>query len=171
MKRETRTAGVAFSFVAAAVLWGCARQPAEDAAVEQNKSMIQAYVDAMNRGDASYLDEYFAPNYVYHGPQGDLDLEGFKQFHRMVLSAFPGVTMTIEDMIAAGDEVVTRWKMHGVQKGEFQGIAPTGKEVTVRGIIISRFQNGKAVEEWEEANQLGMLQQLGVIAAPESTRE
>jgi predicted ester cyclase len=109
------------------------------------------------------LDEYFALNYVYHGPGGDLDLEGFKRLHNMVVSAFPGGRMTLEDMIAAGDKVVTRWTFRGIQKGEFRGIAPTGREVTVTGIIISRFENGQAVEEWEELDQVGMMQQLGVM--------
>jgi predicted ester cyclase len=163
MKRENMTSVMALFFATAAMLWGCAQEPGVDAAVEQNKSMVQGYVDAANRGDATYLDEYFAPNYVYHGPRGDLDLEGFKRFHEMVLSAFPGGRMTAEDMIAVGDKVVTRWSFRGVQKGEFRGIAPTGNEVTVTGIIISRFEDGKAVEEWEEFNQVGMMQQLGVM--------
>ena len=131
-------------------------------------AVIRAYVDAANRGDASYLDEYLGPGYVYHGPGGDMDANGFKAFHESVLSAFPGLTFGIEDMVAAGDKVVTRWSLHGVQNGEFQGIAPTGREVNVTGIIITRFENGKAVEEWEQADQLGMMQQLGVIPPPAS---
>lgn len=74
--------------------------------------------------------------------------------------------MTADDIIAAGDKVVARWTFRGAQQGAFQGIAPTGKAVTITGIIISRFEHGKAVEEWEEVNQLGMLQQLGVMPAP-----
>jgi steroid delta-isomerase-like uncharacterized protein len=144
----------------------CARQANENPTAAKNMAMIQAYVDAANRGDASYLDEYLAPDYVHHGPARDLDANGFKAFHQMVLFAFPGLTFTIDDMFAAGDEVVTRWTLHGVQKGEFRGIAPTGKAVTVTGIIISRFENGRVVEEWEEANMAGMMQQLGATAPP-----
>jgi steroid delta-isomerase-like uncharacterized protein len=163
--KQTNNSCVIFMLVSAtAVLSGCTRQATEASGVARNTAMIRAYVDAANRGDASYLDEYLAPDYVYHGPDGDLDADGFRAFQNSLLSAFPGLTFGIEDMIAAGDKVVTRWTLHGVQRGEFQDIAPTGKEVTVTGIIISRFKNGKAVEEWEEVNQLGMMQQLGVMA-------
>ena len=163
--KQINDACVAFMLIYAMVVFsGCTKQASEASAVAQNMAMCHAYVDAANRGDASYLDEYLAPDYVYHGPDGDLDADGFRAFHNSLLSAFPGLTFGIEDMIAAGDKVVTRWTLHGVHRGEFQGIAPTGKEVTVTGIIISRFKNGKAVEEWEEVNQLGMMQQLGVMA-------
>jgi predicted ester cyclase len=134
--------------------------------IQKNKSLVRAYVDAMNKGDTSFLDQYCAPNYVYHGPNGDLDLKGFKEFHNSVLSAFPSSSISAEDMIAVGDKVVTRWKFRGNHQGEFQGIAPTGKDVTTTGIIISRFENGRVVEEWEEANLIGMMQQLGAIAPP-----
>jgi len=163
MKRTNNACVLSIVVSALAVLSGCTRQATEAPTVTENMAMIEAYVAAANKGDASYLDEYLAPDYVYHGPEGDLDANGFKAFHNMVLSAFPGLVFGIDDMIAAGDKVVTRWTLHGVHRGEFQGIAPTGKEVTVTGIIITRFENGRAVEEWEEANLLGMMRQLGVI--------
>lgn len=156
---------VTVSFAVIAIF--CGSSSAEQNVIaEQNKKMLYAYVDAMNRGDAGYLDDYFAPGYVYHGPGGDLDLNAFKEFHNSVLSAFSPSSISIEDIFAAGNKVVTRWKFHGTQKGMFQGIAPTGKEVTITGIIISRFDKGKVVEEWEEANLLGMMQQLGAIPGP-----
>lgn len=166
MKQTAKACVLSVLVSAMAALPGCTREAAESPDVARNMAIIRAYVDAANRGDASYLDEYLAPDYVYHGAGGDMDADGFKAFHAMVLSAFPGLTFGIEDMIAAGDKVVTRWSLHGVQNGEFQGIAPTGREVNVSGIIITRFANGKAVEEWEEANLLGMMQQLGVIPPP-----
>lgn len=146
---------------------GCAPAPDRDASTDQNVStqhnlaMGHAFVDAMNRGDASYLDTYFGPGYVYHGAMGELDADGFKAMHAMVLAAFPHLRITADDMIAAGNEVVTRWTIRGKQEGSFQGIAPTGRDVTIHGIIISRFENGKAVEEWEEADMMGLMQQLG----------
>ena len=163
MNQTSNAHVISIAILAMTVLSLCTTQAAESPVVAKNMAMIQAYVDAANRGDASYLDDYLAPAYVYHGPGGDLDVDGFKAFHNMVLSAFPGLTFEIDDMFGAGDKVVTRWTLHGVQRGEFRGIAPTNKEVTVTGIIISRFENGKAVEEWEEANLLGLMQQLGVI--------
>lgn len=111
--------------------------------------MIRAYVDALNRGDESYLEEYFGPGYVYHGPDGDLDAEGFKALHHSLLNAFSGGTMTADDILVAGDEVATRWRFHGIHSGEFQGVAPTG-----------------LVEEWEQIDRLGLMQQLGALPPP-----
>lgn len=149
-----------------AVFAGCPRQATSATAETQNVAMIHAYVDAVNKGDKSYLDKYLGPGYVYHSPAGDLDEQGFRALHEKLLSAFPGLTFQIDDVIAAGDKVVTRWTFRGVQKGEFQGIAPTNKAVTMTGIVITRFENGKAVEEWEEANLLGLMRQLGALPAP-----
>ena len=168
VKPTNNTSVLLTMVLAATVVSGCGRPRTEAATVAQNMATIRAYVEAANRGDANYLDGYLAPNYVYHGPSGDLDADGFKALHDAVLSAFPGLVIEIDDMLAAGDKVVTRWTLRGVHRGEFQGIAPTGKEVTVTGIIITRFKNGKAVEEWEEANLLGMMQQLGAMSPPPS---
>lgn len=169
--KQINNACVAFMLISAMVVFsGCTKQAGETSSVAQNMAMCHAYVDAANRGDASYLDEYLAPDYVYHGPDGDLDADGFRAFQNSLLSAFPGLNFEVEDMIAVGDKVVTRWTLHGVHRGEFQGIAPTGKEVTVTGIIISRFKNGKAVEEWEEVNQLGMMRQFGLVAPGENEK-
>jgi steroid delta-isomerase-like uncharacterized protein len=166
MKRIDIARVVPVLVLALAVLEGCAGSPADAAEVARNMATVRAYVDASNRGDTEYLDEYLAPDYAYHGAAGELDADGFRAFHEMVLSAFPGLAFRIDDMIAAGDRVVTRWTMEGVHEGEFQGIAPTGNHVTVQGIIISRFENGRVAEEWEEADLMGLLRQLGVSAPP-----
>ena len=168
MKQTNNTSVLLTMILAATVASGCGRPRFDAATVAQNIAMIRAYVDAANKGDADYLNGYLAPDYVYHGPSGDLDADGFKALHDAVLSAFPGLSLEIDDMFAAGDRVVTRWTLRGVHRGEFQGIAPTGNDVTVTGIIITRFENGKAVEEWEEANLLGMMQQLGAMSPPPS---
>ena len=84
----------------------------------------------------------------------------------MYRSAFPDIQFTIEDLIAEGDKIVTRYTARGTHRGDLQGIPPTGRQVTVTGIIISRFANGKFVEGWLDFDALGMLQQLGVIPAP-----
>lgn len=89
--------------------------------------------------------------------------EGFKQFVLMYRSAFPDMHITIEDQIAEGDKVVSRWTARGTHQGELMGIPPTGKQATVTGINIERFANGKFVEEWSNFDALGLLQQLGVV--------
>jgi predicted ester cyclase len=133
---------------------------------ENNQATILKYIEEMNRGNEDYLDEYFGPGYIFHGAMGDLDLAGFKEFHHQVLDAFPDLVMSAEEIISAGDKVVTRWMMKGTHKGKFMEIEATGREVTITGIIISRFENGKVVEEWEEANIASLMQQLGTMEAP-----
>ena len=167
MKKSLNTVGVTIIVISIiTVLIGCTGEPDVKITERENRGLISRYFEEMNKGNKAYLDEYFGPNYVYHGPNGDLDAEGFKTMHSMFLTAFTDIHAVSEDIISSGDKVVTRWKIQGTHKGEFQGIAPTGIRIIVTGIIISRIEEGKAVEEWEEINQLGMLQQLGVFPPP-----
>lgn len=80
-----------------------------------------------------------------------------------LLAAFPDGRWTIEDQVAEGDKVVTRFSFTGTHQGEFMGIAPTGKRVTTSGMVIDRIVEGKIVEEREEWDALGMMQQLGAV--------
>jgi predicted ester cyclase len=80
---------------------------------------------------------------------------------------FPDIHITIDDMLAEGDKVACRSTWRGTHKGEMRGIAPTGKQVTVTGIVISHGVGGKEVEVWESGDALGMLQQMGVIPTME----
>lgn len=169
MKKSLNTIDVTMIVISImTILIGCAEESDVQITEKENKGLIYRYFEEMNKGNKAYLDEYFGPNYVYHGPNGDLDAEGFKTMHSMFLTAFTDIHAVPEDIISEGDKVVTRWKIQCTHKGEFQGIAPTGKRIIVTGIIISRIEMGKTVEEWEEINQLGMLQQLGVISPPGS---
>ncbi len=127
---------------------------------ENNRAMILKYIEEMNKGNASYLDEYFDPDVIFHGVTGTMDLDQFKAFHHQVLMAFPRAVMQAEDILVSGDKVITRWRMTGKHEGPFMGIPPTGRDIAISGILISRFDNGKVVEEWEEANIAGLLQQL-----------
>jgi steroid delta-isomerase-like uncharacterized protein len=167
MKPTPRTPAPVLALLVAAVALAltCTEAPDQDTATERNVSMIRDYVDAWNRGDASYLDRYLAPTYVHHGGRGELDRDGFKKLHATMLTAFPGATAAIDDIIAQGDEVATRWTVRGRQDGTFRGIAPTGKEVTIHGIIISRFEDGRVVEEWEQADVAPVMQELAGAAA------
>ena len=138
--------------------------------LDHNKTIIRRYFEeAWNQGRLDLLDEIVAPNYVNHdpavpglpaGPQGLKPiLAGFR-------AAFPDLHFTIEDLIAADDEVVTRWTMRGTHQGEFAGLAPTGKRVTTGGIQIERLVNGQIVEHWRKSDDLGLMQQLGALPAP-----
>jgi predicted ester cyclase len=90
-------------------------------------------------------------------------LEAYKQLLSVYVTAFPDLQFTIEDMIAEGDTVVVRYTTRGTHQGNFRGIPPTGKQVSGTGMFIDRLVNGKAVEQWFNGDDLGLLQQLGVI--------
>lgn len=123
-----------------------------------NRAVLQRYVGATN--ERQPIDWYFGPGYRYHGPMGDLDREGFVQQHDRLLAAFPDVEMVILDVIVEGDKTATRWSAHGTHRGELMGIRPTGRTVSMTGVVVTRFADGKAVEVWEEIDLLGLMRQL-----------
>lgn len=139
---------------------------------EQNMTVVRRWVEeAWNRGHLALADELYPQDYVLHYlPTPVYGAEGLKQFVRTYRAAFPDLHVTIEDMMAAGDKVVWRFTIRGTHRGDFQGIAPTGRPITVTGIVYSRFDGGKWVEDWANADALGMLQQLGVIPEPSGAK-
>ena len=133
---------------------------------EQNKAVIRRWIEALNAGNLDVADEIYAPDFVMHDPGNPDRLpgpEGTKQGFAAFLAAFPDLHVTIEDIIAEGDKVVWRVSLTGTHKGEFLGIAPTGKQITNTGITIVRMVDGKFVEGWQNGDDLGMLQQIGAI--------
>lgn len=139
---------------------------------EQNKTLVRRYNDEFwGSGDESLVEELFADNLVDHNPAGN-DLppgrEGMRQALANFRTAFPDLTTSLEHLIAEGDKVVLRWKARGTHEGELMGIPATGKQVTLSGIDILRIENGKIAERWAEYDNLGLLQQLGVV--PEMAR-
>ena len=135
---------------------------------EQNKSLVRRYLEqTLNEGNAAAMDELTPADYVGHmSGVPDFDREAHKQLLATFRVAFPDMRMTIEDLIAEGDKVVNRTTFSGTHRGEFQGIAPTGKRVTISSISVSRIANGKVVEDWTVLDMLGMMQQLGVVPTP-----
>lgn len=133
--------------------------------VEGNKTRVRQIYEAISKGDLMALDHLLTADFVDHNPDpGQVPgLEGVKQGFTMFRTAFPDFQITLEDMIAEGDKVATRVTGRGTHKGEFQGISPTGKQVTVTGIDIIRCAGGKCVERWGAFDNLGMMQQLGVV--------
>lgn len=139
---------------------------------EENKAKVRRVLDAINTGKLDKIDELIASDYVYHSP-GSPEMrgpEGFRQLVSMYRTAFPDLSMVVEDIVAEGDKVVVRWSGTGTQRGELMGVPPTGKRVTASGLVISRFAGGKIVEDHEVIDMLGMMQQLGVVPAPEQAR-
>lgn len=136
---------------------------------EQNKSLVRHFIEEVwNRGKLTLIDELVASDYLEHQPRADANgPEGEKEFFTRLRAAFPDIHFMIEDQIAEGDKVVTRWTARATHTGEFLGIAPTGRHGVVTGIMIDRIANGKFVEGWTIYDELGMMQQLGIVPAPE----
>jgi predicted SnoaL-like aldol condensation-catalyzing enzyme len=127
------------------------------------------FEDIFSQGNLAVADEIIAPEYQDAGPGAIPGLppgpEGSKMLVMVYRNAFPDIRFVIDEQIAEGDMVVTRWTAYGTQKGELAGIPPTGKSVVVIGVSIDRMVNGKLVAGWTVSDQYGMLQQLGVIPA------
>jgi steroid delta-isomerase-like uncharacterized protein len=133
---------------------------------EENKAIVRRYIEeAWNKGDVSVIDDLMSPDYTRHisGYPIPLTRESHKQRLIRIHRALPDVNLTIEDMIAAGDRVVSRLTLRGTQRDTFMGIPPTGRHVTVTGIDIARVVNGKVVEHWAEMDTLGLMKQLGAL--------
>ena len=135
--------------------------------------VAQKHLDVINSGEAprAVFDEIFAPNYVEHlGSQALTGPESQYQMMTAVQSAFPdihiGINLTVRETTPEGELWASHWTMTGTHQGEFRGIPPTGKKVTVSGMSIWKIVDGKNVEEWEILDTMSMMQQLGVIPAP-----
>ena len=139
---------------------------------ETNKTVVRRFFEEVwNKGNLTLLNEIIAKDHVSSGPGTLPGLptgpEGSKQLVTVYRNAFPDVHFTIDEQIAEGDKVVTRWSAHGTHQGELAGIPATGKSSTVTGIALDRVVNGKIAESWGIFDQFGMMQQLGVIPVPE----
>lgn len=136
---------------------------------EQNKNLVRRAVEEIwNQGNYDTIEEFVSHDFVAHSSAPDEEThgpEGAKQFFTQLRKAFPDIYFTIEDQIAEEDRVVTHWTARGTHKGEFKGIPPMGKQVKLTAIDIDRIVNGKVVECWTNIDELGLLQQLGVIPA------
>jgi predicted ester cyclase len=112
----------------------------------------------------SVADAAFAPDCVVHitGVAGPLrGIEAWKELVRGLLAAFPDLQFTTEDQLVQGDRVAFRWRATGTHTGPLGAAPPTGKPVTIDGLIIDRVVDGKVQERWEQWDQSLMLQQLG----------
>ena len=137
---------------------------------ESNKELsLRVNNEVWNEGKINLIDELVSADFVNHSAPPGLptDREGFKQFVGMYRAAFPDVQITIEDILAEGDRVMTRWSATGTHQGELMGIPASGKHVTVTGMSENRISGGKIVEQWNEFDDLGMMQQIGAIPQPE----
>jgi steroid delta-isomerase-like uncharacterized protein len=132
-----------------------------------NITVVRRLLDeAFNEGRLETVDETVASDFVGYDPALPEPIRGIAAEKDVVSGyrhAFPDLHIRIDDVIAEGDKVVTRWTARGTHRGDLWGIEPTGKEATVTGISIDRVEDGRIVEAWTNWDTLGMMQQLGVI--------
>src|SRR6516225_6823923 len=120
---------------------------------EENKAVTRRVFDGFNQKGVAILDELYTPDFVLHDPGSPLPAGGvksredFKQYLSGFFAALPG-QFTIDDMIAEGDMVVTRWTYRSTHQGQWRGVSPTSKEVMFTATVTSRFVDGKVAENW-----------------------
>jgi predicted ester cyclase len=137
---------------------------------EQNKTNIRrGFEEGINQRKLAVFDELLAPNYVNHSlPAPMPGPEGMKAVVGMFLAGFPDFQVVVEEIVADGDVVCTRGHFTGTHTGDFQGIPATGRSINASYIDMWRLEAGRAVENWAQLDMLGLMQQLGVIPAPQA---
>jgi steroid delta-isomerase-like uncharacterized protein len=134
-----------------------------------NKAIVRQYVQQMlNGGRYDHVEDFMSENVVLHGTGIPAGLEPLKQWFIMFHTAFPDQHTTIDEVVAEEDKVVIHTTVSGTHLGELEGIPATGKSITQTAITIFRLANGKIVEGWFASDNLKLMQQLGVIPAPET---
>ena len=135
---------------------------------EENKLIARRVPEEVfGKGNLDVIDELVADDFVNHDPSIPPEVpggpEGLKMFAQVYITAFPDLKIKVDDQVAEGDKVVSRWSASGTHEGELMGIPATGKQSEVTGITIDRIVGGKIVESWNNWDTLGLLQQLGVV--------
>ena len=133
---------------------------------EANKALARdSWEKTVNHRDLDAIEEFYAPDFVWHEP--DQDIRGYeqgRQFASTFFDAFPDINITVEDAIAEGDQVATRYTIRGTHLGETEEFGPpTERRMELQGITIHRIEGGKIVEEWERYDNLSVMQQLGLV--------
>ena len=137
---------------------------------EENKAIVRRINDEVwSEGHLDVIDELIADDFVatvVGAPEQIRGPQGFREFVVMYRTAFPDLRITVDEQVAEGETIVTRWTATGTNEGELMGIPATGKQATTAGININRISGGKLVEGWGLFDQLGLLQQLGAVPVP-----
>ena len=131
---------------------------------EENRAIVQRFGEEVwNKGNLAAVDELVTLDFAGHGP-GRRVTRGPEELKKVVArmrAAFPDIRFTVEDEIAEGDRVVTRWTGQGTHQGEWRGIAATGKQVSFSGIAIRRIAGGRIAERWVNADYSALMRQIG----------
>jgi steroid delta-isomerase-like uncharacterized protein len=138
--------------------------------LQENKAIVLHMTEeCYNKGNIESAGQFFAGAYVHHDPASPhvTDLAGFKESLRTNLAGCPDLHITIDALLAEGDQVTKRWTLHATHTADLGGLPPTGRRITLSGIDLFRLADGKIVECWLAYDNLSLLQQLGAIPTPE----
>jgi steroid delta-isomerase-like uncharacterized protein len=138
--------------------------------LDDNKAIVRAFVEIVWNGrQLDRAAEVVAPDFIDHAPMPGQapGLKGVKRKWAMYLDAIPDFRVTIDELVAEGDKVAVRRTYEGTHRGELLGIPATGKRFQFGGISIFRLANGRIAEHWEQLDRLALMQQLGVVPAPD----
>jgi steroid delta-isomerase-like uncharacterized protein len=135
---------------------------------EVNLATLGKFAEAANTGNFDLFREAVSPENIDHDPaHGQVaGPEGYRMFFSGLRAAFPDMRVALDTMVADEESIAIAYTLTGTHNGSLIGIPPTGKKIKIRGMQISKFKDGKMVERWGSSDELGMLQQLGVIPAP-----
>lgn len=131
---------------------------------EKNKDLIRANTeDFWNKQNIAAYDKYYTTDFIIHHAEGDQNREQDKKLCQAFFTAFPDLRFMLDELVAEGDKVALVWTANCTHKGEFMGIPATGKRIKFKGIDVYRIADGKIAEVWASMDNLGMMQQVGVI--------
>lgn len=162
-----RKIGQSFSFFIPTIIFaalvvlmaGCERQETEK--TDESKAIVRRYWEEVwNKGNLAAVEELYAPNCIQYG---EFSIEKYKETVAHTRISFPDLRVTIDELIALEDKVVTRVTYSGTLLGALGGKPPTGKKMTLTGMDMFRIAGGKIVEHWHEADHLAMMKQIGLI--------
>jgi steroid delta-isomerase-like uncharacterized protein len=135
----------------------------------ENKAVVRRlYEEVWNKRRVELVDELMSPSHAMHNnhvPDSCIGPEAYKREVARFMTGFPDLHFSVEDMLAENDKVAVGWTISGTHKGEFRGISPTGRKVSVEGITINHIADGKIMDSYISVDYLGLMQQLGVAPA------
>ena len=158
----------AVAIIAVLAIAGCSAVHSRAQQADENKAVVQKFIDRMNQHDAGVVDEYVDPGFVEHNPAPGTEAtrEGLKKMFVESFKGFPDMKASLEHIVAEGDLVAIHLLTTGTNKGPMMGMPATGKAIKIQEVHILRMAHGKVVEHWGVEDNLAMMQQLGLMPEP-----